>query len=261
MSKNRQQHLLFQTPQIINMMDTGNNNQQLKFLFARLREQLEQQQRRERREKLMAESTTTNTTDESEADEDSASPIKNTTKSCAQSSFTDEKPSETKALDNEVQSSPPQISLPFITFKEEDGCDEAEKLARAKRIEVIMKLSAEAKAKEAERRRVANIRPLSWKKPTFDYPSFSTSNSSTTAAAAASDPNPNEAPQASSTLGKRKARQEESSRRSYLTFPTSRSYPIPRQATEEEIQALVDFADTWIRPSKRRSTEKGGDDK
>mmetsp|Transcript_25805 Transcript_25805/g.43832 ORF Transcript_25805/g.43832 Transcript_25805/m.43832 type:complete len:247 (-) Transcript_25805:91-831(-) len=246
------------------MMDTGNNNQQIKFLFARLREQHEQQQRRERRDKLlMAESTTTADL-ESEADEDSASPIKNTTKSCAQSSFTDEKPSETKALDNEVQPSPSQISLPFITFKEEDDCDEAEKLARAKRIEVIMKLSAEAKAKEAERRRVANIRPLSWKKPTFDYPSFSTSNSSTTAAAA-SDPNPNEAPQASSTLGKRKARQEqeESSRRSYPTFPTSRSYPIPRQATEEEIQALVDFADTWFppNPSKRRSTEKGGDDK
>ena len=148
---------------------------------------------------------------------------------------------------------------------QDDDCDEAEKLARAKRIEVIMKLSAEAKAKEAERRRVANIRPLSWNKPTFDYPSFSTStsNSSTTDAAAASDPNPNEAPQASSTLGKRKARQEESSRRSYPTFPTSRSYPIPRQATEEEIQALVDFADTWFppNPSKRRSTEKGGDDK
>jgi len=130
-----------------------------------------------------------------------------------------------------------------------------------------MELSAEAKAKEAERRRVANIRPLSWNTPTFDYPSFSTStsNSSTTDAAASSDPNPNEAPQASSTLGKRKARQEqeESSRRSYPTFPTSRSYPIPRQATEEEIQALVDFADTWFppSPSKRRSTKKGGDDK
>ena len=244
-------------------MDTGNNNQQIKFLFARLREQHEQQQRERREKLLMAESKTTADL-ESEADKDSASPIKSTIKTC-QSSCTDEKPSETKALDNEVQSSPPQISLPFITFKEEDDCDEAEKLARAKRIEVIMKLSAEAKAKEAERRRVANIRPLSWNKPTFDYPSFSTSNSSTTAAAAASDPNPNEAPQASSTLGKRKARQEqeESSRRSYPTFPTSRSYPIPRQATEEEIQALVDFADTWFppSPSKRRSTKKGGDDK
>jgi hypothetical protein len=247
------------------MMDTGNNNQQIKFLFARLREQHEQQQRERREKLLMAESKTT--TDESEADKDSASPIKSTIKSCAQSSCTDEKPSEPKALEKEVQPSPSQISLPlplpFITFKEDDDCDEAEKLARAKRIEVIMKLSAEAKAKEAERRRVANIRPLSWNKPTFDYPSFSTStlNSSTTDAAAASDPNPNEAPQASSTLGKRKARQEESSRRSFPTFPTSRSYPIPRQATEEEIQALVDFADTWIRPSKRRSTEKGGDDK
>eukprot|EP00985_Skeletonema_marinoi_P009753 scaffold4541_cov121-Skeletonema_marinoi.AAC.12 len=247
------------------MMDTGNNNQQIKFLFARLREQHEQQQR-ERREKLMAESKTTADL-ESEADKDSASPIKSTIKTCAQSSCTDEKPSEPKALEKEVQPSPSQISLPFITFKEDDDCDEAEKLARAKRIEVIMKLSAEAKAKEAERRRVANIRPLSWNKPTFDYPSFSTStsNSSTTDAAAASDPNPNEAPQASSTLGKRKARQEqeESSRRSYPTFPTSRSYPIPRQATEEEIQALVDFADTWFppSPSKRRSTKKGGDDK
>ena len=246
------------------MMDTGNNNQQIKFLFARLREQHEQQQR-ERREKLMAESKTTADL-ESEADKDSTSPIKSTIKTC-QSSCTDEKPSEPKALEKEVQPSPSQISLPFITFKEDDDCDEAEKLARAKRIEVIMKLSAEAKAKEAERRRVANIRPLSWNKPTFDYPSFSTStsNSSTTDAAAASDPNPNEAPQASSTLGKRKARQEqeESSRRSYPTFPTSRSYPIPRQATEEEIQALVDFADTWFppSPSKRRSTKKGGDDK
>eukprot|EP00984_Skeletonema_dohrnii_P006120 scaffold2174_cov67-Skeletonema_dohrnii-CCMP3373.AAC.1 len=114
------------------MMDTGNNNQQIKFLFARLREQHEQQQRERREKLLMAESTTTADL-ESVADKDSASPIKNTIKTCAQSSCTDEKPSEPKALEKEVQLSPSQIlpplPLPFITFKEEDDCDEAEKLA------------------------------------------------------------------------------------------------------------------------------------
>ena len=190
---------------------------------------------------------------ESEVGEDSPfpNPIKNTNtiNSCAQSSSSDEKLSKPKDFHHRVRS-PPPISLPFITFQEND-CDEVEKLARAKRIEVIMKLSAEAKAKEAERRRVANIKPLSWDKPTFDYPSKSSNAGTTTAAAAAAS----DVPTASTlALGKRKAGQEGLSRH-FPYFVTSRI------ATEEEIESLVDFADTYFPSGKRRSTDKVGDDK
>ena len=209
----------------------NNSKQKIKVLFARLGEHLQQQTRENN---IMARSSSTKSTtgEELKEAEDSASLLKNTTTSCAQSSYTDKKTSMPTVLDDEVQSSPP-ISLPFITF--DDGCDEAEKLARAKRVEVIMKLSAEAKAK-------ANIRPLTWARPTFNYPS-STSNSSTASGASQA-----------ATLGKRKNRQEG------FDGVTSDSFCFPRQPTEEEVQALVDFADTWFPKSKRRNTESGGDD-
>lgn len=81
--------------------------------------------------------------------------------------------------DNRPTVSPSLTSKPSFPFAiqgyDNDDCNEAEKLARAKRIEVIMKLSAKAVVKEAERKRAANIQPLSWAKPTFEYPSL-TSN-------------------------------------------------------------------------------------
>ena len=233
---------------------SGNNNQQIKFLFARLREHLEHQRQQHENSSMVYESGTESSDDDSE-DSSHCGPIKNTiNRRCAQTSCTDEKkPSSTPQGVNSEVRSPPPYTLPYVTFKEDD-CDEAEKLARAKRIEVIMRLSAEAKAKEAERKRVANIRPLSWDKPTFDYPSnSSTSNSSTTTTAAAPDVPP-KAP--SPTLGKRKSRQEGLSRSSH-----SRYFASSRIATEDEIQSLVDFANEYFPSGKRRrSTDKGGDD-
>lgn len=231
---------------------SGNNDQQIKFLFARLREQLEQQ-KKQREMSMMAESSSAESSSDDEDSSHCGSIKKNTiNRRCAQSSCTDEKkPSSTpQDVNSEVRS--PPISLPFVTFKEDD-CDEAEKLARAKRIEVIMRLSAEAKAKEAERKRVASIRPLSWDKPTFDYPSSSSSATTTTADAA-----PDVPPKAPSpTLGKRKSRQDGFSRNSYSPY-----FASSRIATEDEIQALVDFADEYF-PSGKRSRsfdKKGGDD-
>jgi hypothetical protein len=148
-------------------------------------------------------------------------------------------------------------SLPsFTTHKEKDHCSEEEKLARAKRIEVIMTLSDEAKAKEAERIRVANIRPLSWAKPTFTYPSSSSSTATDSAAAAASSPAPQALQEVSSS--KRKER--------YDLFGYNRFY-VQRQPTEEELQKLSDFMDKWFPPptpspcNKRQCTDgsSGGD--
>jgi hypothetical protein len=150
-------------------------------------------------------------------------------------------------------------SLPsFTTHEEKDYCIKEEKLARAKRIEVIMKLSEEEKAKEAERIRVANIRPFSWPKPTFSYPSSSSSTATASAAAAASSHAPQASQEASS--WKRKER--------YDCFGCNRFYER-RQPTEEELQMLSDFMNKWFPPAppppcnKRQCTDaddsSGGD--
>ncbi len=234
---------------------SGNNDQQLKFLFARLREHLEQQ-KEQREMSMMAESESSSTESSDESEDSSHCSFKNTiNRCCAQTSCTDDKkPSSTpQDVNSKEVRSPAPISLPFVTFKEDD-CDEAEKRARAKRIEVIMRLSAEAKAKEAERKRVANIQPLSWDKPTFDYPS-NASSTSPVAAATAAAPDAPKAP--SPTLGKRKSRQEDFSRNAHSTY-----FASSRISTEDEIQALVDFANEYFPSGKRsRSTDKeGGDD-
>jgi hypothetical protein len=213
------------------------NNIQIKVLLARLVGQLERQSRREER---MVGSTNSEGGD-LKAVEDSASSLKNSPKSCPASSNTDDKKLPKPAA---FESPPPILtpSLPFTLYDNED-CDEAEKLARAKRIEVILRLSAEAKAKEAERKRVASIRPLTWAEPTFHYPS--SSNSSATIAAS-------EVPR-SATPGKRKERQDESTN-NYHRFN------YPRQPTEEEAQALLDVMDKLFPSSKRKRTDMDGDD-
>jgi hypothetical protein len=224
------------------------NKIQIKILLARHGGQLEQQSRRQER---MAGSTKS-TGGDLTAVEDSASSLKNSPKSCPASSNTDKKLPKpaAAAVDNEVQSPPPVLTPPLhFTLYGKDDCDEAEKLARAKRIEVILRLSAEAKAKEAERKRVASIRPLTWAEPTFHYPSSSSSNSSTTTAAS-------EVPRPATPGKKRKERQDETT-----NYPfTSNRFNYPRQPTEEELQALLDFTDTWFPSSKRKCTDMDGDD-
>jgi len=85
-------------------------------------------------------------------------------------------------------------------------------------------------AKEAERKRAASIQPLSWAKPTYEYPS-STSNTQEVAA---------------SSSKKRKESQDKSS-------ATARFRPIfPRQPTKEEVDAFVKFTNEWL-PSRKRS--------
>ena len=253
-------------------MDVGSNNQQLTLLFDRLKEQFAHERRSH--EKKMAEAKARRRSSseshlcsdhESDSDDDSVAPentFRMPTQSCGTaavekscSGTTDaENPSKPQVVDNdkEAQSSPPPYSPPaeILSYVQDDDCDEAEKIARAKRIEVILKLSAEAKAKEAEKKRVANIKPLAWDKPTFDYPS--TTSDSGTAAAAAAATAVSKASQ-ESTSAKRKSRQEE--------MPPSNPYFGPGRApTEEEIQSLVDFTNTWFPKRRRITDDKSGDD-
>ena len=60
------------------------------------------------------------------------------------------------------------MQLPTACLNEHDGCDEAELIARAKRCKEILKLSQEAKAKEAEnaRAKAAKNKSLIWVKRT-----------------------------------------------------------------------------------------------
>lgn len=164
-------------------------------------------------------------------DGDSVSSLKSSSSSCSIGSSTaDKRPTESPSLASKP-------SFPFaIQDYDNDDCDEAEKVARAKRIEVILKLSAEAVAKETERKRAANIQPLSWAKPTFEYPS-STSNTQEVAA---------------SSSKKRKESQDKSS-------ATARFRPIfPRQPTKEEVDAFVKFTNEWL-PSRKRSCTSESD--
>lgn len=202
-------------------------NTQIKVLLARLGGQLEQQSRRE---ESMA-GPTNSTGGHLKAVEDSASSLKNSPKSCPASSNTEKKLPKPAAFE-----SPQSILTPSLY--DNDDCDEVEKLAHAKRIEVIMRLSAEAKAKEAERKRVASIRPLTLAEPTFQYPSSSSNSSATTAAS--------EKVARPATPGKRKKRQDVSI--NYQLY-----YPI--QPAEEDVQALLDLADRWFPSRKRKRTD------
>lgn len=144
-------------------------------------------------------------------------------------------------LDNFLSSPSPlssrlysSMKLPAACLNERDGCDEAELIARAKRCEEILRLSKEAALAEAERVRIANIKPLVWAKPTFDI----SSSTSDTAAAA------NETTQGEEKLGKRKERQEEptndtTTMQHYSSSYRDRLFTKPRRtSTPEEVQAI-----------------------
>ena len=90
--------------------------------------------------------------------------------------------SSTSPLSSSLYSS---MKLPIACLNEHDGCDEAELIARAKRCEEILKLSQQAKEAEAERIRIANIKPLVWAKPTFELDSDTADTKDAAAAAAA----------------------------------------------------------------------------
>ncbi len=81
--------------------------------------------------------------------------------------------------EQELPSPPPErkyVKLPAGYLRKHDDCDEAEKLARKRRCDELISLSAKIvrEAKEA-----ANRRPLKWAEPTFNpFSSSSTSKSS-----------------------------------------------------------------------------------
>lgn len=219
-------------------------NVQQEIILAHIQEQL-------RKEKDKSSSSTTgsakNVTDDDEstiADEGRALLRKRSTFGDSSDADNDDDEDDEKSSDQQQQREDEQISfckvlsssitMPSLFAPKEDDCDEAEKLARAKRIEEIMRLSAEIKAKEAEKERVANIRPLSWAKPTFDLPS--TTN----------------------TLGKRKVQQEESSKNS-PDIAVRSSYTRP--SGEGVMKASVDFSDKLSPSIKRRGVEQTGVDK
>mmetsp|Transcript_16 Transcript_16/g.24 ORF Transcript_16/g.24 Transcript_16/m.24 type:complete len:240 (+) Transcript_16:48-767(+) len=156
--------------------------------------------------------------------------------------------SSSSALSSSLYSS---MKLPTACLNERDGCDEAELIARAKRCEEILKLSKQAAIAEAERVRIANIKPLVWAKPTFDIDSITAD----TAAAA-------EETQAEEKLGKRKERQEEEETKKETKNDSSyhgdRLFSKPRRTStpeeEEEVQTIVDFTSKWVPSPKRKAS-------
>ena len=217
-------------------------NVQQQIILAHIREQLQ----KEKNKSLSNTGSTKNVTDdddESTAEEGSALPLLRKRSTFGDSSDADNDDDDNNNNDKISERQQEKVSfrkfmsssitLPSLFTHEEDDCDEAEKLARAKRIEEIMRLSAEVKAKEAEKERVANIRPLSWAKPTFDYlPS-------------------------TNALGKRKVQQEQSPKNS-PDISVRSSYTRP--SGEGVVEASADFSDKKLSPSiKRRSIEQTGD--
>ena len=154
------------------------------------------------------------------------------------------------------------MKLPTACLNERDGCDEAELIARAKRCQEILRLSEQAALAEAERIRIANIKPLVWAKPTFDIGS-STTSSDTTATAAEETTT-----QGEEKLGKRKERQEEEEATNNTTMQHYSSYhnrdrlfsKPRRMASPEKMQSIVDFTNKWIPSPKRRTAEETEED-
>jgi hypothetical protein len=128
------------------------------------------------------------------------------------------------------------IQLPAKWQPKEDDCDEAEKRARKRRCDEIMRLSAKI---VAEAKAAANIRHLKWAAPTFDP--FPNSNKSSA---------PIVSQQAVS--GKRERRQEDAGGH-YMCFPG-------RQPTSEEVQSFADFANKMIPTGKRRRSSSESDE-
>lgn len=220
------------------MDSSSNSNTVIRVLVASLRERLEarEDEARERAEKKAAVGKLT--LKEGSTSASSSSSLADL--STPYHSTTDSKSVERKvsALAYEIQS-----PSPLSCFLENDDCDEAEKLARAERIKVILQLSAKAKADEAERKRAANIQPLTWSKPTFVYPS----SSSSIAAAQVSQ---------AATLGHRKERQYDPSN----FYSVDRMWFPSRQPTEEEVQALIDVVNKYVPSLKRKRSDDSKDD-
>ena len=221
------------------MDSSSNSNTVIRVLVASLRERLEarEDEARERAEKKAAVGKLTLKEGSTSASSSSSLSDSSTCSSIA----------EPKPLKRKVSALADEFEIPFSLscFPENDDCDEAEKLARAERIKVILQLSAKAKADEAERKRAANIQPLTWSKPTFVYPS----SSSSIAAAQVSQ---------AATLGHRKERQYDPSN----FYSVDRMWFPSRQPTEEEVQALIDVVNKYVPSLKRKLPDdsKEGDE-
>ena len=143
------------------------------------------------------------------------------------------------------------MKLPIGCLREQDGCDEAELRARAERCQEIMNLYEQEKKAEAERIRIANIKPLVWAKPTFDLDSTTTRADETNA----EEETTTQA--ADDTSGKRKGQQDETTAAIQHYSPYHRErlfYKRRRESTPEEVQAFVEFANKWI-PSQKRTSD------
>ena len=160
------------------------------------------------------------------------------------------------------------MKLPIGCLREQDGCDEAELRARAERCQEIMKLYEQAKKAEAERVRIANIKPLVWAKPTFDLDSDAKADTEDDTTAAADETKAEEeATQTDDSSGKRKGHQDEAAATAttqhYSSYHRERFlYKRRRESTPEEVQAFVEFANKWI-PSQKGASDvyAGNDDK
>ena len=134
--------------------------------------------------------------------------------------------------------SPLQLPIGCLRPSDVDGCDEAELRAREERCQEIMRLSQQAKEAEIARAKAANITPLTWAAPTFEY------------GPTAADVD------AANKLGKRKERPDQgtssfssSTRRnpSHHDLMYNRPVFLPlRQPSQEEIDMFVEFANKYL---------------
>lgn len=131
------------------------------------------------------------------------------------------------------------MKLPTGCLFEQDGCDETELLARAKRCQELMKLSEQAKEAEAARVKADNIKPRTWARPEPTFELDSTIADATDATdVTVADETQSEESQAESL-------REEHHLRPY--HPGGRFLNYPRERpTPEEVQMLLDFTNKWI---------------
>lgn len=172
----------------------------------------------------------------------------------------DDLPSSSSSASRAVQISSlySSMKLPIGCLREQDGCDVAELRARAKRCQEIMNLCEQEKKAEAERIRIANIKPLVWAKPTFELGSDAkadTADDTTAADETKAEEEETTTQAADDTSGKRKGHQDETTSTIQHYSPYHRErlfYKRRRESTPEEVQAFVEFANKWI-PSRRTS--------
>jgi hypothetical protein len=144
--------------------------------------------------------------------------------------------------------SPLQLPIGCLRPSDVDGCDEAELRAREERCQEIMRLSQQAKEAEIARAKAANIKPLTWAAPTFEYgPTAADVDSANKLGKRKEHPDQGTSSSSSSSTRRNPSHHDLMYRPVFLPL---------RQPSQEEIDMFVEFANKYLPSSKRRRTEE-----